>query len=95
MCIFGLPTHWAGIKELFPDAYNQFCMDEVKLGFTLDNKKSLPEYVGAAKSCVSHTDKAALHRLISGEYSPDFIYCEESEWKLPVGAFKGAVGGPY
>lgn len=94
MCIFGLPAHWAGIRELFPDAYYQFCRDEVELGFTLDNKKSLPEYVGSAKSCVSHTDKIALHRLTSGEYSPDFIYSKDNEWKLPVGAFKGAMGGP-
>jgi 3'-phosphoadenosine 5'-phosphosulfate sulfotransferase (PAPS reductase)/FAD synthetase len=94
MCIFGLPAHWAGIRELFPNEYKKFCQDEIELGFTLDNKKSLSEYVGAAKSCVSHSDKTALLRLVSGEYSPDFIYTKDKEWKLPAGALRGAMGGP-
>ena len=52
MCIFGLPKHWAGIRELFPDWYEQFRNAEIELNFTLDNKKNLDEYIGDAESCV-------------------------------------------
>ena len=92
MCIFSLPTHWAGIRELFPNQYEAFRQDEIRLGFTLDNKKNLDEYMGAAKSCVVHDDPKALHQLITGQFSQTDIY--QKEWKLPAGAFRGAEGGP-
>lgn len=92
MCIFSLPSHWAGIKELFPDEYEAVRQDEIRLGFTLDNKKSLDEYVGAAKSCVVHDNPRALHQLITGQFSQTDIY--QKEWILPAGAYHGAEGGP-
>ena len=38
MCIFSLPRHWAGIRELFPDWVSSVEEDERILGFTLDSE---------------------------------------------------------
>ena len=92
MCIFSLPSHWAGIRELFPERFAEVEEDERILGFTLDNKKTLAEYVGDAKSCVCYDDPQALYQLKSGEFSLQDVYKEN--WKLPAGAFRGAEGGP-
>lgn len=92
MCIFSLPSHWAGIRELFPERFAEVEEDERILGFTLDNKKTLSEYVGDAKSCVCHDDPQALHQLLNGDFSVDDV--ELTEWTLPSGAFHGAAGGP-
>lgn len=54
----GGSRHWAGIRELFPEEFEAVKNDEERLGFTLDNKKDLEEYVGDAESCVCH---AALY----------------------------------
>jgi len=92
-CIFSLPAHWAGIKELFPAEYAAICQDEIDLGFTLDNKKSLDDFVGNAKSCVHRGDEKALRQLVTGEFSQADIY-QTAEWNFPAGAFKGTDGGP-
>lgn len=92
MCIFSLPTHWAGIRELFPERFAEVEEDERILGFTLDNSKTLAEYVGTAQSCVCHDDPQAIHQLISGEFYVDDV--EKTEWTMPAGAFHGAEGGP-
>lgn len=92
MCIFSLPKHWAGIRELFPDWVKAVEEDERILGFTLDNKKSLAEYIGDAKSCVCHDDPKALLQLTSGSFSLNDV--EKTNWVLPAGAFHGAEGGP-
>lgn len=91
-CIFSLPTHWAGIKELFPDVYEAFCEDEIRLGFTLDNKKPLDAFVGNAKSCVFHGNKKALYQLTTGQFTISDIY-ETDNWEFPAGAFRGSEGG--
>lgn len=93
MCIFSLPKHWAGIRELFPDDFEAVCRDEEILGFTLDNKKTLMEYVGEAESCVYRGDPKALRQLITGEFTADDVFCE-GKWVFPAGAFHGAEGGP-
>lgn len=92
MCIFSLPAHWAGIRELFPERFAEVEEDERILGFTLDNSRTLAEYVGNAKSCVCHDDPRAIHQLTSGEFSVDDV--EKVEWIMPAGAFHGAEGGP-
>jgi 3'-phosphoadenosine 5'-phosphosulfate sulfotransferase (PAPS reductase)/FAD synthetase len=91
-CIFSLPGHWAGIRELFPKVYNELCQDERRLGFTLDNKKTLPEYAGGAASCVCRDNPVALRQLITGQFSHTEIYTDD--WRFPSGAFKGSAGGP-
>lgn len=93
MCIFSTPTLFAGIKELFPDAYEALKQDEKILGFTLDNKKDLDTFVGCAKSCVYHEDKDALMSILTGEFRVDDIYVK-GKWMYPAGAFHGAEGGP-
>lgn len=93
MCIFSRPTLWAGIRELFPDEYEAFRQDEIRLGFTLDTKVDLDTFVGDAPSCVYHGDPKALWQLVTGEFSPEDIRCA-GEWKYPAGAFHGAEGGP-
>lgn len=92
MCIFSLPKHWAGIKELFPEQYAEVVADEKRLGFTLDNKKNLDEYTGSTPSCVVWDNKKAIHQLKTGEFNKSDIYTKE--WQYPAGAFQGAVGGP-
>lgn len=92
MCIFSLPRHWAGIRELFPDWVSAVEEDERILGFTLDQKKTLAEYIGDAKSCVCHDNPKALLQLTSGEFSVADV--EMEEWILPAGAFHGTEGGP-
>ena len=92
MCIFSLPKHWAGIRELFPDWVQAVEEDERILGFTLDQKKPLAEYSGDAESCVCRDDAKALAQLISGEFSVDDV--KKENWTLPAGAFGGAEGGP-
>lgn len=93
LCIFSLPSHWAGIRELFPEEFEAVCRDEEILGFTLDNKKTLREYVGDTQSCVQHDDQQAILQLLTGQFTPDDVYVR-GEWKFPAGAFRGAEGGP-
>ena len=93
MCIFSTPPLFAGIKELFPDEYAALRKDEQILGFTLDNKKNLDEFVGCAKSCVYHGDKKALKSILTGEFSVNDIFVK-GQWMYPVGAFHGSEGGP-
>jgi hypothetical protein len=92
-CIFSLPSQWAGIKELFQEEYSALCRDEVILEFTLDNKKTLNDFVGNAKSCVYNGDQKALKQLITGQFTHGDIY-QNGEWTFPAGAFKGTDGGP-
>ena len=91
-CIFSTPKLFAGIKELYPEEYEQLKQDEHVLEFTLDNKCDLDTFVGDAKSCVYHGDKQAIHSLVSGEFSVKDVYVED--WKYPAGAFHGTEGGP-
>ena len=90
-CIFSTPRLFAGFRELFPEEFAKLRQDEEILGFTLDNKKNLDEFVGDAQSCVCHEDREAIHSLLTGEFGTDEIYV--SDWKYPAGAFHGADGG--
>lgn len=94
MCVFSLPRHLAGIRELFPKDYEQLRQDEIRLGFTLDNKKSLDDYVGDAISCVDHSADAAIQQLQSGLFKANDIYTPVTQWEFPSGAFCGVLGGP-
>lgn len=91
MCIFSTPRLFAGVKELFPDAYASLRHDEEVLGFTLDNKKNLDEFIDDTPSCVCWNDKKAIHSILTGEFGTEDIYTEN--WNYPVGAFHGADGG--
>lgn len=91
MCIFSTPSLFAGIKELYPREYEAIKQDERILGFTLDNKKCLDDFVGKAKSCVVREDAAALRSIQTGEFSVREMYTKN--WDYPVGAFHGAAGG--
>lgn len=91
MCIFSTPRLFAGFRELFPDEFAELEHDEEVLGFTLDNKKCLKDFVGCAESCVCWEDKDAIHSILTGEFGTGDIYTKD--WKYPVGAFHGADGG--
>lgn len=93
MCIFSTPKLFAGIKELYPEDFEALRKDETILGFTLDNKCNLDEFVGDTESCVYHGDKEAIRSLITGEFTTDDIYVK-GDWLYPAGAFHGAEGGP-
>lgn len=92
-CIFSTPKLFAGIRELYPEEYEQLKQDEIILGFTLDNKCDLDTFVGDAKSCVYHGDEQAIHSLVTGEFTTDDVYVK-GKWMYPAGAFHGAEGGP-
>lgn len=93
MCVFSRPTMWAGIRELFPEEYETFRQDEIRLGFTLDAKADLDTFVGDAPSCVCHEDPKALYQLTTGAFTVKDIRCT-GEWRYPAGAFHGSEGGP-
>lgn len=93
MCIFSQPRHFAGIKELYPEEYEALVQDEKRLNFTIDNKRDLNAYVGCAKSCVYHGDKAALRSLVTGEFTVKDVHVT-GDWMYPAGAFHGSEGGP-
>lgn len=93
MCIFSTPKLFAGIRELYPEDYALLKQDEEILGFTLDNKCDLDTFVGDAESCVYHGDLAAIHSLVTGEFTVDDVYVK-GNWMYPAGAFHGAEGGP-
>lgn len=92
MCIFSTPSLFAGIREIYPEEYEALRQDEKILGFTLDNKKCLDDFVGKAESCVYWKDKAAVRSVRTGKFSVRDIYVKD--WKYPAGAFHGAEGGP-
>ncbi|WP_027628133.1 phosphoadenosine phosphosulfate reductase family protein [Ruminiclostridium cellobioparum] len=94
MCIFSLPKHWVGIKELFPSCFDEVCQDEKILGFTLDNKKTMEEYILGAESCLDYSDAEAIRQLKTGEFRADEMFLPEGQWTFPVGAFGGSEGGP-
>ena len=91
MCIFSTPRLYAGFNELFPDDFAELHKDEIRLGFTLDNKKNLYEFIDGAESCVDRTDKEALNSVQTGSFTVDDVFVDD--WKFPVGAFHGADGG--
>ena len=91
MCIFSTPRLYAGFRELFPDEFAELQRDEEILGFTVDNKKNLEDYVGNAESCVCWDDMDAIHSIMTGKFTTDDVY--RYNWKYPVGAFHGADGG--
>ncbi|RRJ54660.1 hypothetical protein EHV15_34245 [Paenibacillus oralis] len=94
-CIFSSPSHFAGLRELLPKYYEQIKSSEQELNFTLDNNKSIDEFVGNAKSCVDHSQKKAIYQLVSGDIKiEDIILPAEEEWTYPSGAFRQGVGGP-
>lgn len=91
-CIFSTPELFAGFKEIYPEEFEKMKEDERILGFTLDNKYDLETYILNAKTCLYKGDKAAIHSLITGEFTTDDIFVED--WKYPAGAFHGSEGGP-
>lgn len=92
MCIFSTPSLFAGIKEIYPREYEELRQDEKILGFTLDNKKCLDDFVGNAKSCIYWQDKSAVHSIRTGSFSAENVYVDD--WQYPAGAFHGSEGGP-
>ena len=93
MCIFSTPKLFAGIKELYPEEFELLKQDERILGFTLDNKCDLETFISGTKSCLYHGDEDAIHSLVTGEFTTDDVYVNDS-WMYPAGAFHGAEGGP-
>lgn len=93
MCIFSMPHHFQGIKEILPKQFNQLIKLEKDISFTIDNKKDLTNYIDGAKSCVLNRDPELIKLAQSKKLPSDYILNKE-EWILPAGAFHGAEGGP-
>lgn len=64
-CIFSTPGLMKGFSEIYPDKYKELRDDEERLGFTLDNKKNLDDFICGAKSCLCLDDA----RQLCGQYS--------------------------
>lgn len=92
LCVFSKKEQWAGIRELFPNDYAALLEDEKRLGFTLNVRQSLEDYVGTAASCVNRNNPRSLHQLVTGEFPIEDVYTQN--WAFPSGAFHGAEGGP-
>lgn len=92
MCIFSTPGLFAGIREIYPEEYEALKKDEEILGFTLDNKKCLDDFVGNARSCVCRKDRKAVRSILTGSFPKREMYVKD--WQYPAGAFHGAEGGP-
>lgn len=92
MCIFSTPSLFAGIKEIYPKEYEELRQDEKILGFTLDNKKCLDDFVGNAKSCIYWQDKSAVRSIRTGSFSAEDVYVDD--WRYPAEAFHGSEGEP-
>lgn len=58
-----------GFSEIYPDEYKELRDDEERLGFTLDNKKNLDDFICGAKSCLCLDDKQAVHSIKTGEFT--------------------------
>lgn len=93
MCIFSMPHHFQGIKEVLPGQFNQLVKQEKHLSFTVDNKKDLMTYIQGAKSCVLNKDPELIKLAQSKELPKDYVLNKEL-WKMPAGAFHGTEGGP-
>jgi 3'-phosphoadenosine 5'-phosphosulfate sulfotransferase (PAPS reductase)/FAD synthetase len=91
-CIFSSPAHFKGFKEIYPDRFQELRQDELTLGFTLDNKKNLDQYIENATSCLDRSDAAAIDQLVSGSFTASEIFVDA--WNFPAGAFHGSEGGP-
>ena len=91
-CIFSTPKLFKGYKELYPEEFELLRRDEDILGFTLDNKKNLDEFIGNAESCVYAGDQKAMNSILTGEFPVEDIYTDK--WMYPAGAFHGSEGGP-
>lgn len=94
-CIFSMPHHFATAKELMPDTFYRLVEIEKELGFTLDSKKDLINYVGNAKSCIPiNIEKSIIDIVKTGQVPFEYIIASQSEeWKIPSGAYKGIEGG--
>lgn len=93
-CIFSSPKHWATMREIAPERFNEFVQKEKELNFTLDAGKSIIQLADSAKSLVLPNDprvegwiKLALGKTFRKE---DII---TQKFELPSGAFKGSAGG--
>lgn len=91
VCILSTPRLFKGFSELFPHDFAELRHDEEILGFTLENKKNLEQFIESAESCVVKDDKQALHSILTGKFRKNNVIVDV--WKYPAGAFHGADGG--
>lgn len=92
MCIFSMPKHFKGIQEVMPERFQQLADFEREIGFTVDNKKDLYDYIKDANSCIVYKDPLLMDLVKRDTLPENYIYQEE--WKMPAGAFQGCDGGP-
>jgi 3'-phosphoadenosine 5'-phosphosulfate sulfotransferase (PAPS reductase)/FAD synthetase len=95
LCIFSMPQHFKGVKELMPERFDKLVEVEKELGFTVVHKMDLNTYIGQAESCVpKDLEKSTLDIIRTGIVPKDYVLLKEGEeWKLPSGAYKGCEGG--
>ena len=88
-CIFSTPSFIAGLKGIYPHEFAELKRDEEVLGFTIENKKNLDDYICNAKSCLCRDDKQAINSILTGEFDTGDIYVKG--WHYLAGAFYGVA----
>jgi 3'-phosphoadenosine 5'-phosphosulfate sulfotransferase (PAPS reductase)/FAD synthetase len=89
-CIFGSPNQWATIRKHMPDRFKAMADYEAQFGVTIDRKLTLDQM--ADKGVPYELNQADLKVAMSETWDTPIIL-EESDWKLPAGAF-GESNGP-
>ena len=87
-CIFFNNNHWATLNDIAPGVTDMLHEVEKELGFTLDNKLSIPEMIQLGKSKIEPEDRQFIKQAVS-EWNLPVI---TGNWQLPKGAF-GKDGG--
>lgn len=92
-CIFSLPCHMKGIKEVIPSLFNRLEELEKELNFTIDNEKDISQYIQDAKSCVPDDVDEIYKDIVNTGLMPS-NYFNIDKWVEPHGAYLGSEGGP-
>lgn len=87
-CIFFSKDHWKTLNDVSPEVIKNLHAYEEQLGFTIDNKLSLPEMVTLGTSKL-HPDNAHFINQATEIFTLPII---TNNWQLPAGAF-GSGGG--
>lgn len=98
-CIFSGPDEWATIRALDPEGFEAIAAKEVEYGKTIHRSRSVIDQAGRGDLLMVHTGgentteliAAARRVLMSSSWASD-IFVDPTDWRLPLGAFRGGAG---
>lgn len=88
-CIFYSKDHWATLNHVDPEITNRLAAIENEIGFTIDNKLTIPELIQLGKSRLTPENIPFINQAIN-PFSGSIA--SPHNWILPAGAF-GSGGG--